>query len=858
MINIFNKIVKFSICGLVFLIPLFFLPFSFEAFEFNKQYLLFFLSTIGFVAWFGKMILIDKEIRFKRTPLDLWILGFIFIAILSAIFSVDKTSSVFGFYGRFSVNLIGLICFGIFYFLITNNVEIISQKIKDKKEKLKFKFLELKKQNKEKRKASIDKKLSTIKSELSLVDASLPLVSVHSLLKILFSSVFFVIITTYLAIFGGWQVISDFLSATFENFSLPRMMFQSTFNPATGSAEGLAIFLAIISVFLTSLILLNRKTKDNPKPSNLFYKVLLFAGLGLLLIIDFTAAWLILVLSLGFFIVFVLQNKILNKNADKLFLPICIIIIAIAGFFTNNQQLANNGLSFINDKLSISTDKQLIVNRFSLPYEQTLSCPISFQIASNAVSENVKSHFLGSGIGTFHYEFSKFRPREFNQNVFWQLRFDRSGSHIAEVIGTVGGLGALAYFGLIATFLLMFFGKKRKHESLIIKKLLTGKDEKPLINNKSLLVGNNLSLVLVVVFIAIIVGQFIYYQNMVLALMFWLILAIGMVVWRGEKSSKEIIFSFKDVSGFSFVFKVVLILLSLGIIGTYFQAVKFYMADVSVNRTATSAQMAISNLENAVRLNPFQSQYKVVLAKIYFNEALKEMNKFEKDQNQEVISSNISKAIFYIKGDASLLGAIEIAPNQVVAWETMGTIYRDIQGIASGATDWGVKAFERALELEPTNPVLYTELGKLYGNSLSDKEKAMQKFEKAIDLKPDYLDAHLQIVYSLDGKEDSAEAISYMEKLEKSHPHNIEILFQLGVLYFNDNQTENAIIKFKTVIQVVPNHSNALYSLAVAYQAQGKNDLALLYYEKVLELNLGNVDVLESIKNIKDLENLLE
>src|SRR3989344_7616909 len=117
--NIFNKIIAVSINLLVFLIPLFFLPFSFEAFEFNKQYLLFFLVLIALFAWIGRMVLADQEFRFKRTPLDVFVIGFLFIALLSAIFSVDKGSSIFGFYGRFSNGLLGLLSFGVLYFLIT-------------------------------------------------------------------------------------------------------------------------------------------------------------------------------------------------------------------------------------------------------------------------------------------------------------------------------------------------------------------------------------------------------------------------------------------------------------------------------------------------------------------------------------------------------------------------------------------------------------------------------------------------------------------------------------------------------------------------------------------------------------------
>ena len=46
----FNKITKLCLYGLALLMPLFFLPFSFEAFEFNKGYLLFFFGYICLFA----------------------------------------------------------------------------------------------------------------------------------------------------------------------------------------------------------------------------------------------------------------------------------------------------------------------------------------------------------------------------------------------------------------------------------------------------------------------------------------------------------------------------------------------------------------------------------------------------------------------------------------------------------------------------------------------------------------------------------------------------------------------------------------------------------------------------------------
>ena len=114
--KIFNLIIKLSIYGLVFLMPLFWLPWTNEVFEFNKQYLLVFLAALALMAWLAKMVLVQKKVTFRRTPLDLFVLAFMVIMILNAAFSVDQNSAWFGFYVRFTDSVVGILALGVFYF----------------------------------------------------------------------------------------------------------------------------------------------------------------------------------------------------------------------------------------------------------------------------------------------------------------------------------------------------------------------------------------------------------------------------------------------------------------------------------------------------------------------------------------------------------------------------------------------------------------------------------------------------------------------------------------------------------------------------------------------------------------------
>jgi tetratricopeptide (TPR) repeat protein len=351
-------------------------------------------------------------------------------------------------------------------------------------------------------------------------------------------------------------------------------------------------------------------------------------------------------------------------------------------------------------------------------------------------------------------------------------------------------------------------------------------------------------------FLALLVGQFVYYQNTILAFTFWLILGLSVVNW--QKPVKEKIISFKDFPELSLVFSAILIVLGLAILGAYFFAGKFYLADTYYRKAVGTDR--IERLEKATKLNPYQSQYKIVLSRAYLNEILTEMQKPAESRDQTAISLNVHRAITYNKGgqigQTYVKGATELSPNRVAAWETLGMIYRDIRGIATGALEWGIKSFEKAIALEPVNPVLHTELGKLYLIS-NEKDKGRAEFEKAIELKSNYIDASIQLALMYEGENNLDEAVKQMEDLANSYPFNVEVLFQLGRLYFNNNQTDEAITQFERVINLMPNHSNAHYSLGVAYQKKGEREKAIKEFEKVLELNPGNQDIQQKLQELK-------
>jgi len=741
--NILDKITKYCLYLLVFLLPIFFLPFTAEAYEFNKQFLLFFLVSLAFFAWLLKMVAFDKEIRFRRTALDIPVLIFMLVMILSAVFSVDKPASVLGFYGRFSDSLVGVLSLGMMYFLITNRGNWGDKG-----------------------------------NRVDLGDRG-------DLARVFLGSAGVVMLMSYFSLFGIWVRINSYLSlisdnlSFISNLSLPSVMLQKTFNPVAGSMEGLVVFLAVVIVMIVGTVLNPKSEIRNPKQiqnskseiqnklQSFFYGLLLVAALGLLMIIDFIIAWIVLGLSLTIFLAFALWSRVFKQKINVLLLPIFLVVISLVFIFINTAELTQN----LNAKLTQNLPQEVLLN-------QAVSWDIGWQ--------SLKARpILGSGPGTFSHNFSKFRPAEFNQSNYWQVRFDRAGSHIAESVATTGVLGILTYLMVIGVFLWAVNPKSQI------------RNPKQIPNPKSQIQKNYSPLLFVLV--ALVIAQFVYYQNTVLMFMFWLVLALS------ATKLTEMKISFKDFPELNLIFNVVLIIVGIGVLGMYYFAAQFYLAD-----RAYAKGREIENLEKAVKLNPYQPSYRIVLSQLYLQEVLSEIDKPADKQDFAKIQNNTAQAI----QEAKL--ANTFSPNWVKTQEILGMVYRDIQGIAAGAQQWAKDSFEKAIFLEPTNPVLYTELGKLLLAEGKNQE-ARKEFEKAIELKPDY----------------------------------VEAIFQRGLIYFNEGEVDEAISKFEKAIKLNPRHSNSLYSLGVAYQRRGKDKEALEMFERVLELNPGNEDVQEKIQELK-------
>lgn len=116
-VKIFDAVITMSLFFIFFGFPLFFISLTYQGIIFEKQIYFYFWLLLALVAWAAKGV-ITGELKIRRTPLDIPIIIFWLLYLLSTIFSVDRWHSFWGFFGDPSRGLMSITALIIAYYLI--------------------------------------------------------------------------------------------------------------------------------------------------------------------------------------------------------------------------------------------------------------------------------------------------------------------------------------------------------------------------------------------------------------------------------------------------------------------------------------------------------------------------------------------------------------------------------------------------------------------------------------------------------------------------------------------------------------------------------------------------------------------
>jgi len=127
--------------------------------------------------------------------------------------------------------------------------------------------------------------------------------------------------------------------------------------------------------------------------------------------------------------------------------------------------------------------------------------------------------------------------------------------------------------------------------------------------------------------------------------------------------------------------------------------------------------------------------------------------------------------------------------------------------------------------------------------------EARAAFQKAVELKPDYAEAHFQLGLIWDDDIPSQEELDALKKATDLKPDYIAASYELGFAYKSAGKSEEASATFdetvdlcKKAIEMNPDNAGAYYYLARTYEEKRRRDEAQSLMQKSLELEPDNAE----------------
>ena len=114
---------------------------------------------------------------------------------------------------------------------------------------------------------------------------------------------------------------------------------------------------------------------------------------------------------------------------------------------------------------------------------------------------------------------------------------------------------------------------------------------------------------------------------------------------------------------------------------------------------------------------------------------------------------------------------------------------------------------------------------------------AYQSFRKALQLNPNFDEAHYNLAIILNERGKTDEAIAHYRKAVEIRPDYVNAHNNLGAAYLSQNNLDEAGVHFRRALQLDPKHAQAHSNMGLAHVKQDKLDEAVENFLKALELN---------------------
>jgi tetratricopeptide (TPR) repeat protein len=188
--------------------------------------------------------------------------------------------------------------------------------------------------------------------------------------------------------------------------------------------------------------------------------------------------------------------------------------------------------------------------------------------------------------------------------------------------------------------------------------------------------------------------------------------------------------------------------------------------------------------------------------------------------------------------------ALEIDPSFAAAQYTRGSVHQALGNRWKAAAD-----FRASTQLDAAYPEPYKALGDLFmaaPRRLFDQ--AVEAYNKAIELRPFYADAHVGLGDAKAAKSDVDGAIAAYTKALAFNPINPRVHMSLGKIYYAEKGLYyESVNAYKRAIDLDTNSVEARMGLGEVYEDKGLYKEAIDEYRRVIELDAKHTGALYNL-----------
>ena len=611
----------------------------------------------------------------------------------------------------------------------------------------------------------------------------------------------------------------------------------------SGIVIGLIHLIALSGIF-SAFISDDFSTIGSPSSAGLFVASVLAAAIGGVLFWKGVAQKLV---TVGAIFLFIIGIVLFNGIIWKIFIVtvVCMLLTHLLMFRrSHNSALAS---VFLGSIIGLSIGFLLFAplsGFLSAPFEVSPSLSLSADIAKQSL---IDKPFFGIGPSNWVIAYNKYFPPDVNSGNFWNVTFAQAGSRILA-LPVVGGIAALftwcLFMAVIGLIGLKKIYKFQAHVSL--RSLVRSFNPKGFVKNDARVDMVQLSHISVPVFFAWItlaLGQIFVGSNINLEVMFWVLSALLVAIpIQTSDNGGPIKESIKNktihLSRDSFAFQLVGIataILFIVMVGEGIIFIRRYAAVYTFNQAIHAVvegrvKESLDKAQLAIRLEPVKAFYLRSLSNLAVDALSKETDKAiaSEDKKADLESLQTYSIVAANSVDALVVAQSGRADN----WYQRARVYEILETFNfEGAGKIVLDSLDRAQELAPYNPLLFTEEGNVQlrawfvslnaseaqEDTVKLQEKAKEQFLKAIELKQNYAPPRIS----------------------------------LATMYYRLNKMDEVEKQVTVVLSFDSENLDAHYLMGLVLDSKGNKQGAIEEFEFVLKANPDNEEVKKIIENLK-------